>query len=90
MYDISIYISTIILYFTWATAGLEGERDAVSRKIVGSGVGLDAAQCREHHHDCMTSGQYVLFQHPIILSLDYDGHIWNSKVKYMDFEKLKK
>ena len=24
---------------------------------------------------------YVLFQHPIILSLDYDGPIWNSKVK---------
>ena len=38
----------------------------------------------------MTSGQYVLFQHPIILSLDYDGPIWNSKVKYMDFEKFKK
>ena len=43
-----------------------------------------------HHHDCVTSGQYVLFQHPIILSLDYDEPIWNSKVKYMDFEKLKK
>ena len=43
-----------------------------------------------HHHDWVTSGQYVLFQHPIILSLDYDGPIWNSKVKYMDFEKLKK
>ena len=28
-----------------------------------------------HHHDCVTSGQYVLFQHPIILSLDYDGPI---------------
>ena len=47
MYDISIYISTIILYFTWATAGLEGERDAVSGKIVGAGVRLGAAQCRE-------------------------------------------
>ena len=47
MYYISIYISTIILYFTSAAAGLEGERDAVSGKIVGAGVGLDAAQCRE-------------------------------------------
>jgi len=47
-------------------------------------------QNESHHHDCVTSGQYVLFQHPIILSLDYDGPIWNSKVKYMDFEKLKK
>ena len=28
-----------------------------------------------HHNDCVTSGQYVLFQHPIILSLDYDGPI---------------
>ena len=53
------------------------------------------SQCIEkattwHHHDCVTSGQYVLFQHPIILSLDYDEPIWNSQVKYMDFEKLKK
>ena len=36
-----------ILYFTSATAGLEGERDAVSGKIVGAGVRLGAAQCRE-------------------------------------------
>ena len=43
-----------------------------------------------HHHDCVTSGQYVLFQHPITHSLNYDEPIWNSKVKYMDFEKLKK
>ena len=28
-----------------------------------------------HHHDCVTLGQYVLFQHPIILSLEYDGPI---------------
>ena len=27
------------------------------------------------HHDCVTSGQYVLFQHTIIVSLDYDGPI---------------
>ena len=37
----------IFLYFTLAAAGLEGERDAVSRKIVGAGVRLGAAQCRE-------------------------------------------
>ena len=26
-----------------------------------------------HHHECVTLGQCVFFQHPIILSLDYDN-----------------
>ena len=47
MISLSTFLKLCILYFTSATAGLEGERDAVSGKIVGAGVGLGAAQCRE-------------------------------------------
>ena len=30
-----------------------------------------AGQRRCHHHDCVTSGQYVLFQHSNILNLAF-------------------
>ena len=34
-----------------------------------------------HHHDCLTLGQYVLFQHSNILTMYYNRPIWYSKVK---------
>ena len=34
-----------------------------------------------HHHDCVTSGQQVLFQHSYILTLPHNRPIWYSKVK---------
>ena len=46
------------------------KQDALLENIVLRG-GTD----RSHHHDCVTSGQYVLFQHSNILTLHYNRPI---------------